>query len=103
MDLPRGITIVSDRSIEPGEAIFSVNGRVVGKITNIKCPVVETYNIKKIQYDPSVTIPMLSWHWIDEALVYFKGNKTQTAKALGIGKSTLERKLLDRRRANEKK
>lgn len=49
-----------------------------------------------LSYVPGITVYQLEMYWIDQALKHFGGNKSKAAKSLGIGKSTLHKKLQTR-------
>lgn len=79
MDLPRGI----NRPVCP------VVRKYEEKTKDIKPVKLETVLV----YNSTISLKQLEVYWIQAALNFFGGNVTQAAKALGIGKSTLDRKL----------
>lgn len=79
MELPRGISIVSEQKLQPKKIV---------------CPVVESYKrVGMPKYDPNITLAELSDYWFTSALSYCGGNKSKTAKVLGVAKETVYRRL----------
>ena len=108
MDLPKGIKIVSDQSVPKGEARFVQDGKVVGKITNISCPVVEQYKRRGrastlnkpdpgfcdgIVYNETITMKELERFWILSAVKKAGGSITRAARMLGMARETVYRKV----------
>lgn len=108
MELPKGIKVVSDASIPKGEARLVQDGKVVGKITNISCPVVEQYKrhgrattLKRpdpgfcdgIVYNENIQLKELERFWILSAVKKAGGSITRAARTLGMARETLYRKV----------
>lgn len=116
MDLPVGkgsgkINVIADKNVPNTEArLYDGNGKYVGKIENIKCPVVEKYNetkgpprtveilkpdstITNIKYHPSVSLKEADRQYVLLALEYHKGCISEAARFLGISKNTIYRYL----------
>lgn len=116
MDLPIGkgsgkLNIKVDKNVPNTEVrMYSGNGTYLGKIENIKCPVVENYNrskgkdrtvertapdssITNIKYNPNVKLKDADRQYVLLALEHFEGSISEASRALGISKNTIYRYL----------
>lgn len=109
MELPKGqMNVIADASVPKGEARLVQDGKVIGKITNIQCPVVQQYKqrrqrtverfkpnpkITNVTFDPKVSLEQIEKQYVLLALEKYNGSISQAARALGIGKNTIYRHL----------
>lgn len=109
MELPKGaMNVKTSEEVPKDTALIVQNKKVVGAITNIKCPVVSAYNkrrgrtvertkpsntIDNVKYDKDVTLEQVTKQYVLLALEAHGGSICKAAKSLGIGKNTIYRHL----------
>ena len=110
MELPKGqMNVVVDSSVPKTEARLYSDGQLVGRITNIECPVVSQFQKRKrgkastlpvpkpdtslgMVYDPRVSMDQVEKFYILSA-IKTAGSIQGGAKLLGMSRETVYRKV----------